>query len=573
MAKMPRPRRKITAKITVNALNSSIKQLIHRDVNKHWDNTLNNLPTGSKGLWKLSRKLRGQAHKKLPNLVTNTNAIASNPQHKIELIATEFQKNNHTTAQLDSIYDNKVARSVSQIENNNVAFDSSMLFTMQELHEALLQCKPFKASGLDSIPNVLIKKLPLQALNYLLNIYNDYAWLLYWPNVFKCAKVIPIPKAGKAHDKPGNYRPISLLNTIGKIMEKLLLKRIDSHTTSNSIIIDAQFGFRKSFSTTHQLKRVVNQLKENKTQRKSTGAIFMDIEKAFDCIWHNGLLHKLKEFKYPMYVIKLIKSFLTDRKFSVYADGRMSEWRAITAGLPQGSSLSAILYSIYTADIPIPRDCEAAFFADDAAYLIAAKSSNVIVKKLNKSITTINKYYKNWKIKINAGKTQAVLFPYNNSRKRTPSVVLKMGETTIHFQNSAKYLGLTLDHKLNFAKHIESKKRKAYARLAMLYPLIANKYLSTKNKIIIYKSILRPAVTYASPIWGGVASCHHKKLQIFQNKCLKTNYQLNWRTPTNDLTNITGIPMLKNHIDDETIKFQNKCTISAHSIIRGLFQF
>lgn len=107
---------------------------------------------------------------------------------------------------------------------------------------------------------------------------------MYWPKEFKSAKVIPIPKAGKSPDKACNYRPISLLNTIGKIMEKLLLIRIETHATNNDIINAAQFGFRKGFSTTHQLKRVVDHIKKHKQARKSTGAIFMDVEKkGFRC--------------------------------------------------------------------------------------------------------------------------------------------------------------------------------------------------------------------------------------------------------------------------------------------------
>lgn len=324
-------------------------------------------------------------------------------------------------------------------------------------------------------------------------------------------------------------------------------------------------------SSTGEFKRVVQHIKNEKAQRRSTGAVFMDVEKAFDAVWHNGLIHKLLKYKFPLHIIKMIKNYLSGRKFAVFADGSVSNWKQMEAGLPQGSPLSAILYSIYTADIPVPRDCLAAFFADDAAYLASAKNSNAIVRKLNKILVRIDNYYCDWKIKINAEKTQAVIFPFNRSNKRIPNLQIRVRDIAIQPQQKAKYLGLTLDAHLNFAEHIKDIRKKSYAKMAALYPLLANKHLSIKNKLIIYKATLRPSITYAAPIWVDIAPTHLKTLQIFQNKCLKSALHLNNRFQTTEFHRRACVPLLVDFIANEQTKFAHRCQYSAHEIIKSLY--
>lgn len=513
------PTERHSLKASLNALNATIKNKISSDINNRWNDTIKNLKTGSKEFWKLSKKLRSQGNKKLPIFTTHDMQITC-PTEKVEMIATAFQNNNNLTQHTISKFESKVAKSIQKIDNSLLRENTITLFTIETLNDTLRMCKPYKASGFDDIPNILIKKLPPQARVLLLSIFNQCLKIGYWPNAFKNAKIVPIPKPGKPHDNPRNYRPISLLNSLGKIMEKLLYLKIECFANENNIINDTQFGFRREFSTTHQLKRVVQHIKNEKAQRRSTGAVFMDVEKAFDAVWHNGLIHKLLKYKFPLHIIKMIKNYLSGRKFAVFADGSVSNWKQMEAGLPQGSPLSAILYSIYTADIPVPRDCLAAFFADDAAYLASAKNSNAIVRKLNKILVRIDNYYCDWKIKINAEKTQAVIFPFNRSNKRIPNLQIRVRDIAIQPQQKAKYLGLTLDAHLNFAEHIKDIRKKSYAKMAALYPLLANKHLSIKNKLIIYKATLRPSITYAAPIWVDIAPTHLKTLQIFQNKCL-----------------------------------------------------
>ncbi|GFU76390.1 RNA-directed DNA polymerase from mobile element jockey [Trichonephila clavipes] len=175
----------------------------------------------------------------------------------------------------------------------------------------------------------------------------------YFPQLWKTASVIPILKPGKDPTLPDSFRPISLLPVLSKITEKIIQKRLCLHLNDNDILIPQQHGFRAGLSTSHQFLRVVEYIKSGFQDRKSTGAVFLDIQKAFDRVWHVGLLYKLIKIKTPPHLIKLINSFLNNRSFTVKVNNSHSSDRRIIAGTPQGSSISPILFNIYVNDIPL----------------------------------------------------------------------------------------------------------------------------------------------------------------------------------------------------------------------------
>lgn len=205
----------------------------------------------------------------------------------------------------------------------------------------------------------------------------------------------------------------------------------------------------------------------------------------------------------------------------------------ISTGLPQGSVLSPLLYSIYTSDFEVPNYMEAAYYADDTALITSGKLTSALLKKMEKGLLACNKYFYKWKIKINPNKTQAIIFPFNKSPKRLAQRQLFFGSDNIDIRDHVKYLGVILDKKLLFKKHIDQTCQKALKSMKVLWPLLNRRYyLNFKNKNLIYKSILRPTLTYACPIWYTAAYCHRKRLQIIQNKCLKIINNKHWRYHT-----------------------------------------
>lgn len=429
-----------------------------------------------------------------------------------------------------------------------------------------------KAPGIDGINNKVLKKLPEVVFVILSEIFNCCLSNGYFPNNFKQAIVIPILKTGKDPKLPGSYRPISLLSSLNKVFEKLIYDRLLTFTNENDIYNKKQFGFRKEHSTVHQIKRVYNIINNNKQKRRSTGAIILDIEKAFDSVWHDGLVYKLHLYDYPLYLQKIIKSFLTNRSFFVKVESDHSTERYMPAGLPQGSILSPILYSIFTSDVPAKSNYEYAFYADDTAIICSGKSSNVIVRKMEESLNHINKFFNKWKIKLNREKTNAIIFPFNKSPKRVPTRTLTVEGNPIHIKDEIKYLGVTLDKKLTFRQHIDSVRAKAIRCGRALYPMLNKRSrLNLNNKILLYTMCIRPILTYGCQAWfEKAAKTHTKKLQIIQNKNLKIIHNLPLRYSTDQLHTKYGHRLLTTTLRDLTLSFNDRCRNSNYVIIRNL---
>lgn len=299
--------------------------------------------------------------------------------------------------------------------------------------------------------------------------------------------------------------------------------------------------------------------------------ILLDIEKAFDSIWHDGLIHKLIKLKLPTYLVRLLNSFIRKRQFAVHINNAISNVINIPAGLAQGTCISPILYALFVADIPIPHESKIALYADDTSIYTSAKTSNKIINRLNDNLQSLRQYFFKWKIKLNASKTQAILFPFDNKRRRTPTATINDGQHAIELTNSVNYLGITFDKKLTFAQHLSSALNKTNKCYRALLPLLAPKSkLSLCNKKLIYASLIRPIMSYASPVWSTAANSHTHKLNILQNKILKMIFRLPKRTPTYLLQSITDFAPFNEFTQLININFAQKCSTSNYDLIREI---
>jgi len=565
------PLLKQSIKSTLNLANKQIDKAVHEDRNDNWSQMLSNLPPGDKKFWRIAKVIRGKHSNKVGKLRDGDIDLFTD-EEKVNSIANTFEQSHSLTSHLKHSIDAKVKQFNKQLLNDKqVNLDASTYTSPKEIKAIIKKLKSFKAPGLDGIQNILLKKLPAKAIILITKIYNGCIKIGYFPSTLKLAKVIPIPKPGKDLKLPSSYRPISLLSCLGKLFEKVIHIRLNAFVMERNIIAKEQFGFRAQHSTTHQVKRVVNFIKSNKRKRKSTGLILLDIEKAFDSVWHDGLIFKLNSYGIPKYLLKLIKSFVTDRKFLVAINGTYSSQRNIPAGVPQGSVLSPLLYTLFISDFKKPKYCEMAYYADDTTIMAVAKQTKTIIKRLHKGLTSCNRYLKKWKIQLNAAKTQAIIFPFNNSPKRKPQAPLIFNGEEIEIKKTATLLGMDLDSKLTYASHINKVTVKATNCMRSLYPLLSRKSkLSTVNKNTIYKSIIRPVMTYGSPVWYQAANTHIKKLQVIQNKCLKLINKLPWRYSTNQLHQLSRYPTISSFIQNTATKFHHNCTESSYELIRQL---
>lgn len=246
-----------------------------------------------------------------------------------------------------------------------------------------------------------------------------------------------------------------------------------------------------------------------------------------------------------------------------------SSLKHIPAGLPQGSILSPILYSIYTSDFNPPSEIEVAYYADDTALISSSKLTKALMKKMENSLVACNKYFRKWKIKINQEKTQTIIFPWNKSPKRIQSRPLSFSGSPLQVQNEVKYLGVILDKKLTFREHISLSCEKALKSIRALWSLLNKRSkLTHRNKDLLYKCVIRPILTYASPIWYKAAKTHLRRLQVIQNKCLKIINGKHWRYPTTLLHEETGYEPINAFIAQLNEKYFRKLADSSYEILR-----
>lgn len=440
-----------------------------------------------------------------------------------------------------------------------------------EISQAINGLKPYKAPGMDSITNILLKKLPQSAIKFIKTIFYNCFKQSYFPLTWKIAKITPIPKPGKDHSLTSSYRPISLLSCLGKVFEHLIKNRMQNFIEENNILINQQFGFRAQHSTVHQVHRITNYIKSHRAEGESTGMILLDLERAFDTVWTNSLLLKLLNYKLPIELLKILKSYFSNRKFYIQIMSSKSSMVSIPAGVPQGAVLSPILFNLFINDIPLSEQCEIAIFADDTAIYTANEFGQAITENLQSYVDTLSEYYYKWGLKVNGSKSDAIYFTRCRALRKLPNRKIVVQGDQLEWKNNVKYLGIFLDKRLTFKTHISEIDRKCDKLLKILYPLINRKAkLSCQNKILIYKCCILNAILYGIPVWWSTAKCHRNKLQIIQNKFLKIIKKLPRRFSTRRLHLLSDMLYVEEYADNCLNRYVNKLNFVENSIVNTL---
>uniref|UniRef100_A0A2A4K8E7 Reverse transcriptase domain-containing protein n=1 Tax=Heliothis virescens TaxID=7102 RepID=A0A2A4K8E7_HELVI len=438
--------------------------------------------------------------------------------------------------------------------------------TPRELSFFIKQLGKKKAPGYDLITGEIMHHLPRKPIVLLTMIINAILRVHYYPKLWKISQICMIPKPGKPPTETSSYRPISLLPTISKLFEKIFLSRLKPVLDEENIIPNHQFGFRQNHSTVEQVHRVVNKIRQSLEKKEYCAAVFLDVQQAFDRVWHKGLLYKLKT-KLPNSYYMVLKSYLLDRKFQVKFSDEVSQLYDIKASVPQGSVLGPILYSIYTADLPDGGDVVTATYADDTACLASDKEASLAVEKLQNHLVNIDQWLDTWRIKPNV--TKSVQITFTLRRGECPPVTMR-GEQ-LPKKTSVRYLGLHLDKRLTWANHIKAKRKEADIQFKNLYWLVGRQSsLSLSNKILIYKAIIKPIWTYGIQLWGSASNSNLEILQRFQNKALRTICNAPWFTRNIEIHEYLNIPTVKEEVNKYSKNYKNRLENHTNELARDL---
>ena len=285
-----------------------------------------------------------------------------------------------------------------------------------------------KAPGPDNIHNEVLRLGTTTSLfHHLARLFTSSIQIGYIPTAWKLATLRMLLKPDKLPSLTTSYRPISLISSIMKLFERVIEQRLRCYLEDIGFINKYQSGFRQAKSSDDHLFRLSQSVMESFNRREHVVAAFLEVEKAFDNVWHNGLRYKIFMLDLPTKMTRWLSDFLVGRVIQVNVNGFLSDKISPIAGVPQGSVLSPLLFLIYVNDLPNPhhRQNSKSQFADDTALWAASKNVQFAAKRLRKDLRKLAKWCAKWRIKLNPEKTKVIIFSRSPlARKSEP--ILKL---------------------------------------------------------------------------------------------------------------------------------------------------
>jgi ribonuclease HI/exonuclease III len=377
--------------------------------------------------------------------------------------------------------------------------------TEKEVMEAIRATAPLKTAGPDGISNKALQAGAELLTGHLTSIFKQSLKLGYCPKHFRTSTTVVLRKPGKDnYTVPKAYRPIALLNTVGKVMDAVIARRLSYLAETKGIIPHRHMGGRRLRSTDHALHSVIEKIYEAWNRGEVASLLLLDVSGAFDNISHKRLLHVLRKRRVDEQTVRWVASLLTDRYTRITMDGFESEEYRIQTGIPQGSPLSPILYVLYNSDLIDDCNTEVTTtgYIDDAAILACGPTTIGTTAKLERAMQKAQHWSATHASKFAPEKFQLVHFTRTRTKIDTEQP-LHMPLGTIAPSKSCTYLGVTMDSKLEWREHIAKIEHKTAKTVNAIGALGSSTWgidLASTRKI--YQGVVIPQMMYASSLWS-----------------------------------------------------------------------
>lgn len=398
------------------------------------------------------------------------------------------------------------------------------LFTEEELRVAVSSLRNGKAPGPDGIPSEALKIALSACPELLLGMYNTClkAGLFYSP--WKKARLVLIDKGKGDVLAPSSYRPLCMLDTAGKVLEKLLQPRLLSAIGAAGDLCERQYGFRRGRCTIDAINEVVGAVRRaergNHHSRRMVFLVTLDVKNAFNSARWCDILDALeKTFRVPGYLLRMMKDYLSDRVLE-YETLEGNRRKVITAGAAQGSILGPNLWNASydgLLRLEMPEETRMVGYADDVVALIAARTFELAQLKLNQVMRKVNRWMSDHGLSLAVAKTEIVILTKRRIEKVLPIVV---GDEHMQTKPAAKYLGVTVDTKFTFGEHIRRTANKAALTTTFLSRIMANTHGPMPAKRRLLMNTVQSILLYGAEIWGArmEIECYRKRLASVQRR-------------------------------------------------------
>jgi len=440
----------------------------------------------------------------------------------------------------------------------------------QEVEILISSLSDSKASGPHSIPVRIIKLLKQDISKPLSDLFNLSFSTGFFPSILKTSKVIPVFKKKGSSNDVSNYRPISLLSNLDKLIEKLISKRLTQFLDKHQSIFNRQYGFRAKHSTEHALLSLTESIRKTLDSGQFVCGVFIDLQKAFDTVDHNILISKLQHYGIRGVASSWFNSYLSDRSQYVEINGFKSSTSKTLYGVPQGSVLGPLLFLIYINDLHNALYHSKPFlFADDTSLLTTGTDQISIGKKVNSDLKCLVSWLNANKIALNTTKTELILFR-SKSKSIDENFKIKINGKRLYPSSFVKYLGIYLDEHLCWSKQINDlsqRLRRANGALSKLRHLMPNQIL-----LNVYFAIFHSHLKYGCQVWG--QNSKSDRIFLLQKAALRIISFANFYSPSSPLFAHSKILKLPDIVKSLNILLVHQClNLCAPIDLYSLFSF
>ena len=502
------------------------QKTLREEKREYWKDFCNKINrfTPLSQVWKQIRKINSMnttiTERIPPLLEENTNQWAFSDRSKANLLAKKISSisSDENLPPSFTIRKERIKEETNTRLQQQEACILDEPFNMNELTNAIAQSKN-TTPGQDGIWMVIISHLPPSAARVLLSLYNAIWLTQTFPKQWNHAILKPILKKGGNKNNAESYRPIALMPTLNKLMERLINNRLTWYMEKNELLTPRQSAFRTDRCCTDHLVSIDTNIRKAFVNKEHLLAIFLDFKKAYDLICRKTLIWKLLNIGIRGRITVWLDKYLARRTFQVQVNDTLSDTYEQVNGIVQGSVLSPTLFNIFVNDLGSElKYCKIAQFADDATIWKSNRNIKFLAGQIQSDILKVQEWCNNWGMRLSEEKTKAIVF----SRRHPDLPNIKLKDELIECVTEYRYLGLCFDAKLTWKKQIENITVKCKKRMNILKCMVGNSWGSdTKTLLLLYRALIRPFLDYGCEAFNSASTNVKNKLDTIQYECLR----------------------------------------------------
>lgn len=498
-------------KVLYNLIRNKYHKKLTELKRNYYSNYISDTPNKSKGIWSVVNSIKGNKQK----------------QNGIEMVGDPIRVVNDFNYHFVNVASNLTSTLPNGRLENRIQHSCRSMFiepvTMAEIFSIVQKLKQSKSSGIDDVPNFVIKGCAMEICEPLSYIMNNSLNEGIFPDQLKKAQIKPLYKKGD-HNVLDNYRPINLLPSFSKIFETIMVTRLTDYFVKYNLFNECQHGFLKGKTTETAVFKFVQTIMRSLENKKYAVGCFLDLSKAFDTMDKTILFEKLEKYGVRGKALDWIQSYFCGRsqvvKINVNSKQYVSESLDVKLGVPQGSVLGPLLFVIYMNDLAnVLINMQGVFlvnYADDTSLFVEANSANELVLKVKNALNSIEQWFHGNRLKLNLEKTSIIEF--KTQYKENYTLIDEFQKLDINVKESCNFLGIQIDGGLVWKDHILKLQKKCnmcHYSIRILKP-----YLKFNDLKVVYFAHFQSVVRYGIVFWGQAVDI--QKIFIVQKRIIRT---------------------------------------------------